>query len=127
MLSEIAVRKRIPTVLILLNNFSMATEFKVMLVSTEHYRSTDISDDYAAMVRAFGAYGVRVTEPAEIIPTIRPSIEQTEQRGPALLKFITSQEVAVSVFRLIRDKRRTSATKWPCRGDSVPPYALSYR
>jgi hypothetical protein len=35
------------------------------------------------MVRAFGAYGERVTEPGE----------------PALLEFITSREVAVSKFK----------------------------
>ena len=51
---ETAVRERIPILSILLNNFSMAIELKVMPVSTEKYRSTDISGDYAAMARAFG-------------------------------------------------------------------------
>ena len=49
---ETAVRERIPILSILLNNFSMAIELKVMPVSTEKYRSTDISGDYAAMARA---------------------------------------------------------------------------
>ncbi|MBC7037483.1 hypothetical protein G6O47_23560, partial [Salmonella enterica subsp. enterica serovar Enteritidis] len=40
---ETAVRERIPILSILLNNFSMAIELKVMPVSTEKYRSTDIS------------------------------------------------------------------------------------
>ncbi len=40
---ETAVRERIPILSILLNNFSMAIELKVMPVSTERYRSTDIS------------------------------------------------------------------------------------
>ena len=35
-----------------------------MPVSTEKYRSTDISGDYAAMARAFGGYGERVEKPA---------------------------------------------------------------
>src|SRR6266403_2172123 len=51
---ETAVRERIPIMSILLNNFSMAIELKVMPISTEKYRSTDISGDYAAMARAFG-------------------------------------------------------------------------
>ena len=51
---ETAVRERIPILSILLNNFSMAIELKVMPISTEKYRSTDISGDYAAMARAFG-------------------------------------------------------------------------
>ena len=58
---ETAVRERIPILSILLNNFSMAMELPVMPVSTERYRSTDISGDYAAMARAFGGYGERVT------------------------------------------------------------------
>jgi hypothetical protein len=44
-----------------LNNFSMAIELKVVPISTEKYRSTDISGDYAAMARAFGGYGERIT------------------------------------------------------------------
>jgi thiamine pyrophosphate-dependent acetolactate synthase large subunit-like protein len=95
---ETAVRERIPILSILLNNFSMAIELKVMPVSTERYRATDISGDYAAMARAFGGYGERITEPAEIIPAIRRGIEATERGQPALLEFITAKEVEVSKF-----------------------------
>jgi thiamine pyrophosphate-dependent acetolactate synthase large subunit-like protein len=96
---ETAVRERIPILSILLNNFSMAIELKVMPVSTERYRSTDISGDYAAMARAFGGYGERVTEPDEIVPAIKRGIDSTEAGRPALLEFITSKEVAVSKFK----------------------------
>ena len=90
---------RIPILSALLNNFSMAIELKVMPVSTERYRSTDISGDYAAMARAFGGYGERVTDPDDIVPAIRRGIEQTRQGNPALLEFITSKEVDVSKFK----------------------------
>jgi thiamine pyrophosphate-dependent acetolactate synthase large subunit-like protein len=93
---ETAVRERIPILSILLNNFSMAIELKVMPISTEKYRSTDISGDYAAMARAFGGHGERVTEPSEIVPAIKRGIEQTKQGKPALLEFITSKETNVS-------------------------------
>ncbi|HYZ31785.1 MAG TPA: thiamine pyrophosphate-requiring protein [Crenalkalicoccus sp.] len=93
---ETAVRERIPIMSVLLNNFSMAIELKVMPVSTEKYRSTDISGDYAAMARAFGGYGERVTRPEEIVPAIRRGIEKTRQGVPVLLEFITSKETAVS-------------------------------
>jgi acetolactate synthase-1/2/3 large subunit len=96
---ETAVRERIPILSILLNNFCMAIELKVMPVSTERYRATDISGDYAAMARAFGGYGERVTEPEEIVPAIRRGIAATERGEPALLEFITSKEVAVSKFK----------------------------
>ncbi len=95
---ETAVRERIPIMSILLNNFSMAIELKVMPVSTEKYRSTDISGDYAAMARAFGGYGERVTAPEEIVPAINRGIEKTQQGVPVLLEFITSKETQVSKF-----------------------------
>jgi thiamine pyrophosphate-dependent acetolactate synthase large subunit-like protein len=95
---ETAVRERIPILSILLNNFCMAIELKVMPVSTERYRATDISGDYAAMMRAFGGYGLRVTTPDEIVPAIKRGIEATERGQPALLEFITAKEVEVSKF-----------------------------
>jgi acetolactate synthase-1/2/3 large subunit len=93
---ETAVRERIPILSILLNNFSMAMEIPIMPVSTERFRATDISGDYAAMARALGGYGERITQPGEIIPAIRRGIEQTQKGVPALLEFITSKEVTVS-------------------------------
>jgi acetolactate synthase-1/2/3 large subunit len=95
---ETAVRERIPILSILLNNFSMAIELKVMPVSTEKYRSTDISGDYAAFARAMGGYGERVEQVGEIVPAIRRGIAATERGQPALLEFITTKEVEVSRF-----------------------------
>jgi acetolactate synthase-1/2/3 large subunit len=95
---ETAVRERIPILSILLNNFSMAIELKVMPISTEKYRSTDISGDYAAMARAFGGYGERVTQPGDIKAAIQRGIEQTQAGKPALLEFITAKETRVSKF-----------------------------
>jgi acetolactate synthase-1/2/3 large subunit len=93
---ETAVRERIPIMSILLNNFSMAIELKVMALSTEKYRTTDISGDYAAMARAFGGYGERVERPEDIIPAIKRGIQQTRNGVPVLLEFITSKETEVS-------------------------------
>ena len=95
---ETAVRERIPILSILMNNFSMAIELPIMPVSTEKYRSTDISGNYADMAKAFGGYGERVTEPGEIIPAIRRGIEQTHAGKPALLEFLTGKEFTYSVF-----------------------------
>lgn len=95
---ETAVRERIPILSILLNNFSMAIELDVMPVSTEKYRSTDISGNYADMAKAFGGYGERVESPGEIVPAIKRGIQKTEECTPVLLEFITSKEVAVSKF-----------------------------
>jgi len=95
---ETAVRERIPILSILLNNFCMAIELKVMPVSTERYRSTDISGDYAAFARALGGYGERVEKPEDITAAIRRGIQATQAGQPALLEFITSKEVGISRF-----------------------------
>jgi thiamine pyrophosphate-dependent acetolactate synthase large subunit-like protein len=96
---ETAVRERIPILSILLNNFSMAIELKVMAIATEKFRSTDISGNYADMAKAFGGYGERVTEPGEIIPAIKRGIEQTRNGTPALLEFITEKETSISDYK----------------------------
>jgi thiamine pyrophosphate-dependent acetolactate synthase large subunit-like protein len=95
---ETAVRERIPILSVLLNNFSMAIELKVMKVATEKYRSTDISGNYADMARAFGGYGERVTEPGEIVPAIKRAIVKTQEGVPVLLEFITEKAVDFSMY-----------------------------
>ena len=95
---ETAVRERIPILSIMLNNFSMAMELPVMPVSTERFRSTDISGDYAMLASALGGYGERVTEPGEIVPAIRRGIAQTQAGTPALLEFITQKELGLSLY-----------------------------
>jgi acetolactate synthase-1/2/3 large subunit len=93
---ETAVRERLPIMSILLNNFCMAIELPIMPNATERFRATDISGDYAAMARAFGGYGERVTKAEDIIPAIKRGIEKTKQGIPVLLEFITTQETEVS-------------------------------
>jgi acetolactate synthase-1/2/3 large subunit len=95
---ETAVRERIPILSILMNNFSMAIELKVMPVSTEKYRSTDISGNYADFAKALGGYGERVTEPGEIVPAIKRGIEKNKDGVPVLLEFITEKATDVSRF-----------------------------
>ena len=95
---ETAVRERIPILSVLFNNFSMAIEIPIMQVSTEKYRSTDISGHYADMAKAFGGYGERVESPEDIIPAIKRGIQKTEEGVPALLEFITSKELEISKF-----------------------------
>ena len=96
---ETAVRERIPILSILLNNFSMAIELPIMPISTEKYRSTDISGDYAAMARAFGGYGERVTEPGGDRAGDQARHRRRRSEGkPALLEFITQKETVISKY-----------------------------
>jgi acetolactate synthase I/II/III large subunit len=93
---ETAVRDKLPIMSILLNNFTMAIELPIMPNATQRFRATDISGDYAAMARAFGGYGERVTKAEDIVPAIKRGIEQTKKGVPVLLEFITEQETEVS-------------------------------
>ena len=95
---ETAVRERIPILSVLFNNFSMAIEIPIMPVSTEKFRSTDISGNYADMAKAFGGYGERVETPDQIIPAIQRGIKKTQEGSPALLEFITAKEIQISSF-----------------------------
>jgi acetolactate synthase-1/2/3 large subunit len=95
---ETAVRERIPIMSVLLNNFSMAIELKVMKAATEKFRSTDISGHYADFARALGGWGERVTEPGEIVPAIKRAIAKTREGTPALLEFITEKAEDFSMF-----------------------------
>ena len=96
---ETAVRERIPILTIVMNNFSMACEIPIMPVSTEKYRASDISGNYADLATALGGYGQRVREPARIVPAIKEAIRKTEEGTPTLLEFITKQEIAFSSFK----------------------------
>ena len=95
---ETAVREQIPILSVLFNNFSMAIEIPIMPVSTEKYRSTDISGNYADMAKAFGGYGERVETPDQIIPAIQRGIQKTQEGVPVLLEFITAKEIQISKF-----------------------------
>jgi thiamine pyrophosphate-dependent acetolactate synthase large subunit-like protein len=97
---ETAVRERIPILSVLLNNFSMAIELKIMKTATEKYRSTDISGNYADMAKAFGGYGERVTDPNEIVPAIKRAMVKTQEGTPALLEFITEKAEDFSMYSI---------------------------
>jgi thiamine pyrophosphate-dependent acetolactate synthase large subunit-like protein len=95
---ETAVRERIPIMSVLLNNFSMAIELKIMKTATAKYRSTDISGNYADFARALGGWGERVTEPGQIVSAIKRGIEKTREGTPVLLEFITEKAEDFSIF-----------------------------
>jgi len=96
---ETAARNKIPIITIVLNNFAMAIETPAMPISHERYRARDIGGNYADMGRAMGGYAERVENPAEIAPAIQRARRATEEEGrPALLEFITSEEITFSIM-----------------------------
>ncbi len=96
---ETAVRNKIPVITIVLNNFTMAIETHDMPISHELYGSRDLGGNYADMGRAMGGYGERVEKPADIIPAIQRAVRANrEENRPALLEFITNEEITFSLF-----------------------------
>jgi thiamine pyrophosphate-dependent acetolactate synthase large subunit-like protein len=89
---ETAVRENIPTLSILVNNFSMAAELNVMKQSTDKFKATDISGNYSEFAKAMGGYGERITEPGEIAAAIKRGIAKTKDGVPTILEFITRKE-----------------------------------
>ncbi len=93
---ETAAREQIPILSILFNNFSMAIEIPIMPVSQEKYGAIEISGHYGDMAKAFGGYGERITDPNDIVAALQRGIEATQNGQPALLEFITDQEITIS-------------------------------
>ena len=67
-------------------------------MSREKFKSTDISGNYADWAKSLGGFGLRVTEPSQIVPAIKAGVEATRNGKPALLEFITTQEKVYSTW-----------------------------
>jgi acetolactate synthase-1/2/3 large subunit len=96
---ETALRLNLPTVTIVMNNSSLAFEYHVqkwvvgeMCPEASEFRDTD----YAAIARAFGAHGERVTAPDEIVPALRRAADSGK---PALVDLVVSREIPPPVSR----------------------------
>ena len=106
---ETAVRDRIPIMTILFNNHAMAMEIPHMELSTQKYRSTDISGHYADWAKALGGHAEQITEPAEITHALLRGIRATQEGHPAFLEFITTQKKVYSTFSMGYQSRGKSA------------------
>ncbi|MBU2535146.1 MAG: thiamine pyrophosphate-requiring protein [Chloroflexota bacterium] len=96
---ETAARSSIPIITIVLNNSTMAIETDHMPISHERYQSRDLGGNYADMGRAMGGYGERVEKPADVAPAIQRAIRANqEENRPALLEFITGEEITFPSF-----------------------------
>jgi thiamine pyrophosphate-dependent acetolactate synthase large subunit-like protein len=96
---ETATRNKLPIITIVLNNSTMAIEAPDEPLAQEIYQSLDLGGNYADMGRAMGGYAERVENPNEIAPAIQRALCATkEEQRPALLEFITSEEITFSLM-----------------------------
>jgi acetolactate synthase-1/2/3 large subunit len=83
---ETAAREEIPVMLIVLNNFEMASY------------DTPFSGHYADFAESMGGYGERIEDPEAIGDAIERGVEKTEENTPVLLEFLTAKETDKSIF-----------------------------
>ena len=89
---ETAVRERIPTLTIVLNNSRMGGYTAYMPVATERYHVNRLSGRYAEVASGLGAYAERVERPDEVGAAIRRGMAATREGRPVVLEMITKEE-----------------------------------
>ena len=88
---ETAVRERIPVVCVVYNDRGLGNEkaFQKALYGGRYF-GVDYGDvDFAALAKVFGAYGERVTEPADVLPAVKRALASGL---PAVLDVVIDQE-----------------------------------
>ena len=96
---ETGVRSGIPTMTIIVNNAYMSiyadSRFPVAL---EKYQIKTLSGEFSEVAQAMGAYTEKITDPAEIIPSIKRGVAATEDGKTVVLEYITRDEGEYSKF-----------------------------
>ena len=93
---ETAVREKIPSITVILNNSAMGGYEKNIPLAAERYRTKYLTGDYMSMTQSLGSFSQRVEHPGEIIPAIRRALDSTAAGHPAVLEFITREEPVFS-------------------------------
>jgi thiamine pyrophosphate-dependent acetolactate synthase large subunit-like protein len=93
-----AARNNIGTLTILLNNSCLGGYEKHIPMATKLYKTRFIWGDYSKVADGLGAYAERIETPKEIIPAVQRALQVTRKGRPALLEFITKEEVQLSRY-----------------------------
>ena len=98
---ETAVREEIPILTIVLNNSSMGI-YRPEHFATAHelYGTKTTGGDFVKMADALGAYSERVTQPGEIIQSVKRCASVVESGRTALLEIVTDDAEKDMPFRM---------------------------
>jgi len=94
---ETALRCKIPTITVILNNRSLAFEYHILkyFYGGKAYASSDFYDvDYGKVATAYGGYGIRVEKPGEIAAALK---EASESGKPAVLDVLIDKEAIAPI------------------------------
>ena len=93
---ETAVREKIPSITVILNNSAMGGYEKNIPLAAERYRTKYLTGDYMSMTQSLGSFSQRIERPDEIVPAIRRALDSTAAGHPAVLEFITREDPVFS-------------------------------
>ena len=69
-----------------------------MPTATDEFGASRLTGDYTKIAEGLGAYSERVTIPEEIVPALRRAEAIAASGQPALLEFVTCEELEQSKF-----------------------------
>ena len=96
---ETAVRSKIPTMTIIINNAYMSIyDNSRFPVAMEKYNIKGLSGEFVEVARAMGAYTEQITAPDDIVGAIKRGVTETEAGNTVVLEFITRDEGQYSKF-----------------------------
>ena len=95
---ETGVRLKIPVLTVVLNNSVLSGYPARYKAAVERYGFTELYGDYATLAQSLGAYGERVHQPGEIVPSIKRALAEMETGRPAVLEFMTKEENTLAVY-----------------------------
>ena len=95
---ETASRSEIPILTVVLNNGVMTHYYEHMPFATERWNSNALGGEYAEVARGLGAYGEKVSDPAEIAPAIQRALAANREGQPALLEMKSKEEENISRY-----------------------------
>lgn len=105
---ETAIRAKIPAVAVVLNNGALAFEYHAQRYLWGGRVIPEVNDfhdvDYAAVARAYGAHGSRVTDPAKLPGVLKEALEMNE---PAVIDVVVSKEAMAPVRNFERIMARS--------------------
>lgn len=105
---ETAIRAKIPVVAVVLNNGALAFEYHAQRYLWGGRVIPEVNDfhdvDYAAVARAYGAHGSRVTDPAKLPGVLK---EALELNVPTVIDVVVSKEAMAPVRNFERVMARS--------------------
>jgi acetolactate synthase-1/2/3 large subunit len=93
---ETAVRNRIGTLTVIMNNSCLGGYDKHLPNATRLYGTRFLSGDYTKVAEGLGAYVECVEKPREIIPAVQRAARVADEGRPAVLEVITKEDPVLS-------------------------------